>query len=110
MQSITFGKIAVPTPGTPVAITLTAAQKALLPASGLVNKIEVWPDPADTGVAKVFNGGVLVAGLPSPGTAAGGHAEPYRMGTEEGNMLNPNGWSVDSTVANNGPLVTLWVL
>ena len=110
MQPITLGKIPVPTPGTQVPISLTQAQKALLPPSGNVQKIEVWPDPADTGVAKVFNGGVLVAGLPSPGTAAGGHAEPYRMGTEEGNMLNPNGWSVDSTVATNGPLVTFWVL
>ena len=110
MQVITLGKIAVPTPGTPVAIALSAAQKAMLPASGNVHKIEVWPDPADTGVTKVFNGGVQVAGLPSPGTAAGGHAEPYRMGTEQGNMLNPGNWSVDNTVSGNGPFVTFLVL
>ena len=89
-------------------ISLTAAQQAKLPPSGQVHKIEVWPDPADTGVTKVFNGGVQVAGLLSPGTAAGGHAEPYHIGGE-GNALNPNHWTVDNTVANNGPFVTLWL-
>lgn len=79
MTAIPLGKIQVPTPGTPVALSLTGAQKALLTPSGLVHKVEVWPDPADTGVTKVFNGGTQVAGLPSPGTAAGGHAEPYAI-------------------------------
>jgi hypothetical protein len=91
-----------------VAIALTDAQKALLPASGLLHKVEFWPDPADTGVTKVFIGGVQVAGLPSPGTAAGGHAQSYEA-CEEGNRINPNNWTVDNTVSNNGPFVTFWV-
>jgi hypothetical protein len=109
MISIPLGKIAVPTPGTPVPITLTNAQKALLPPSGLVHKVEVWPDPADTGVSKVLVGGVQVAGLPSPGTAAGGHAQQYEACSCDGNGINPLAFSVDNTVATNGPFVTLWV-
>jgi hypothetical protein len=108
MISIALGKIAVPTPGTPVALTLTAAQEAQLPPTGMVHKVEAWPDAADTGVTKVFVGGVQVAGLPSPGIAAGGHAQPYRI-AHEGNCINPLAFSVDNTVANNGPFVTLWV-
>jgi len=108
MISIPLGKIAVPTPGTPVPITLTNAQKALLPPSGLVHKVEAWPDPTDTGVTKVLVGGTQVAGLPSPDTAAGGHAQPYQS-KSEGNGVNPLAFSVDNTQAGNGPFVTLWV-
>ena len=108
MQAVPLGKIAVAVPGTPVALSLTTAQKALLPPSGCVHKIEVWPDPADTGVVKVLNGGVEVAGLPSPGTAAGGHAQPYEIG-HQGNSLPWSPFSIDCTVGTNGPFVTLWV-
>jgi len=108
MIAIPLGKIAVATPGTPVPITLTAAQLAKLPPNGCVHKIEVWPDPADTGVGKVLYGGTLVAGLPSPGTASGGHAEPYSMG-HSGNLVPWAQFSFDNTVATNGPLVNLWV-
>jgi len=104
MIAIPLGKIAVPTPGTKVPITLTDGQKAQLPPSGLVHKLEAWPDPADTGVTKMFVGGVQVAGLPSPGTAAGGHAQQY-----EACYCNPLSFSVDNTVGTNGPFVTLWV-
>jgi hypothetical protein len=108
MIAIPLGKIAVPTPGTPVAITLIPAQTALVPPNNCVHKIEVWPDPADTGVTKVLIGGVLVAGLPSPGTASGGHAEPYEIG-HQGNSLPWAKFSIDNAVATNGPFVTLWV-
>ena len=105
MQAIPLGKIAVATAGTNVPITLTAAQAALLPPYGLVKKAEVWPDPADTGVSKVYISGVYVAGLPSPGTTAGGHAQAY-----EACHVNPLLISIDNSVGGGqGPLVTLWV-
>src|ERR1700743_2331098 len=106
MICIPLGKIAVPTPGTPVPVALTSAQRAMLPPSGQVHKIEIWPDPSDTGVSKILNTGVQVAALPTPGTTSG-HAEPYRIGYQS-NCLSPNGWSIDQSVANDGPFVTFW--
>jgi ABC-type transport system involved in cytochrome c biogenesis permease subunit len=104
-MSIPLGKIPVPTPGTSVALTLTAAQKALLPPSGLVHKIEAWADTADTGASYVKLGGVTIAPLSQP---ANGHAEHWHI-EREGNWVNPLAYAVDADVANNGPFVTLWV-
>lgn len=104
MISIPLGKIAVPTPGTPVALTLTDAQKALLPPSGLVAKIEAHADPADSGAVQIKQGGVALASLPVP---ANGHADTWA--TPEGASVNPLAFAVDAAQAGNGPFVTLWV-
>jgi len=106
MISIALGKIAVPTPGTPVPIALTAGQKAQLPPSGLVHKIEAWADPADTGTSYVKDAaGVTIAPLLQP---ANGHVEHWHV-AHEGNWVNPTALAVDAAVAGNGPFVTLWV-
>jgi hypothetical protein len=49
MQAIPLGRVTVTTAGTPVALTLSAAQLAMLPPSQQVCRVEVWPDPAATG-------------------------------------------------------------
>lgn len=103
MTCIPLGKIPVPTPGTPVQITLTAAQAAMLPDSGVATKVEVWPDPTDTGVSFVKDLGsdTKIAVLPVP---ANGHAEHW-----QGEFVNPLKLSVDNSVANDGPFVIIWV-
>jgi hypothetical protein len=105
MISIPLGKIAVPTPGTPVAITLTATQAAQLPRSGLVTKIEARADTADAGTVWVEQSGAKLAALPVP---SGGHAEHWDT-PELDTGVNPLAYSVDAAVAGNGPFVTLWV-
>jgi hypothetical protein len=107
MFSIPLGKVSVPTPGTPVPITLSGVQQAELGPTGRVAKMEIWVDPADTGTVSVKQGGVTMAVLP---VSASGHVErwesPYRLG---GLGTNPTAYTVDAFVANNGPFVTLWV-
>jgi hypothetical protein len=101
MTCIPLGKILVTTPGTPVSVTLTQTQTALLPASGIVTRMEVWADTADVGISFVKSGGIKVAPLPVP---ADGRCEHW-----ETSYVNPLAFQVDNTVANNGPFVTLWV-
>lgn len=106
MIAIPLGKISVPTPGTPVAISLSPAQVAQLSPGGLVTKIEARTDPADTGAVYVKQGGVTIAALPQP---ANGFAAKWGTPECEGNSLQPLAFSVDAAQANNGPFVTLWV-
>jgi hypothetical protein len=101
MTCIPLGKISVATPGTPVPLTLTLAQAALLPLSGIVARMEVSADNADMGVSFVKSGEIKVAPLPVP---ANGRCEHW-----EKSLVNPLAFQVDNTVANNGPFVTLWV-
>ena len=103
MTIIPMGKVQVPTPGTPVQITLTAAQVAQLHKSGVVAKIEVWADTADTGTTFVKHAatGLKIASLPVP---ANGRCEHW-----EARDVNPTTVAIDAAVVNNGPEVTLWV-
>jgi hypothetical protein len=103
MTCIPLGKIQVPTPGTPVAVTLTAAQAALLPASQVATRIEIWADTADTGISFVKDAatGNKIASLPVP---ANGNCEHWH-----GSLIDPLKIAVDSSVANDGPIVTIWV-
>ena len=103
MTSIPLGKIPVPTPGTPVAITLTNAQKAQLPPSGLC-RVEVWADPADANNVYVKQGGVVLKTLQKPQTGfTDGWVSPDEY------QVNPTAYQVDAVTATNGPFVTLWV-
>jgi len=107
MTCIPLGKISVPTPGTPVPVTLTAPQVAELAPPDMVHKIEVWPDTANTGVIKVFVNGTQVASLPAPNN---GHAEAYQLTSpEDTNAVSPASFSIDAAVSGNGGFVTLWV-
>jgi len=107
MISIALGKIAVTTPGTPVPVSLTAAQAAQLPPNGAVHKIEAWADPADAGSSYVKQGTVTIAALPKP---ANGHAEHWQAAGPKGsNVINPLAYSADADNAGGGPFVTLWV-
>jgi hypothetical protein len=106
MIAIPLGKIAVPTPGTPLALTLSGPQLAKLTPSGQVRKIEAWADPADTGKVFVVYGGVKIAGLPAP---SGGFAASWSTPDAPGNTVNPLDFAVDAATATQGPFVTLWV-
>lgn len=105
MISIALGKIAVTTAGTPVAITLTAAQTAQLDGNRC-SRLEAWPDPADTGTVYVKQNGVTLAALPHPTNVA----NPWSThASEERNQIQPLVYSIDAATNGEGPFVTLWV-
>jgi hypothetical protein len=105
MQSIPLGKIAVPTAGTPVPITLTAAQQAMLSAAGLCAKVEAYPDPAATGTVYVKQAGVTLAALPKPTNVV----QPWSTGECDRNVINPLGYQIDAATNGDGAFVTVWV-
>ena len=105
MQSIPLGKIAVPTAGTPVPITLTAAQLAILSPAGLCAKVEAYPDPAATGTVYVKQAGVTLAALPK----ATNVVQPWSTGDRDRNVINPLAYSIDAATNGDGAFVTVWV-
>ena len=105
MQSIPLGRIAVPTAGTPVPITLTAAQQALLSPAGLCAKVEAYPDPAATGTVYVKQAGVTLAALPK----ATNVVAPWSTGDRDRNVINPLAYQIDAATNADGVFVTLWV-
>ena len=106
MLAIPLGRINVPAAGTPVALSLTTAQSALLNLSGNCAMIEVWPDSGNTGTVYVKNGGVIIAPLP---TAASRSIYAWRSPDNTENRLNPLLYQVDAATNNDGAYVTLWV-
>ena len=113
MQAIPLGRVTVPTPGTPVmfAAVMSATQLAQVPPSNLVNKIEIWPDPAAVG--KVFakcqppgyGGAVTAAALP---VIANGYPVPWSV-RSEGSGVDYRQYGLDAATANDGAFVTIWV-
>lgn len=109
MIAIPLGFIQVPTAGTDVAITLTAAQLAQT-RDGKVARMEVWPKLANAGTfVSVRQAGVTLAELPKP--AATGFAESWNTpDCCEGNQFDPTKFSLGtSTSGTDGAYVTLWV-
>ncbi len=115
MQALTIGRVTVATPGTSVtfASLLTAAQKAAIPPSGLVARIEVWPDPSATGKVYVkcqlpgYAAPVILAALPVP---VGGYPIPWATDGDSGrNQIPYAQFSLDVATGGDGAYVTLWV-
>jgi len=115
MQAIPLGRVTVPTAGVPVAFAslLTAAQLAAIPPSGLVAKIEVWPDPAAAGkvYVKCLVPGqaqpVILAALP---VVSGGYPIPWATdGDGAANQFAYAQYSLDVATGGDGAYVTLWV-
>jgi len=106
MQAIPLGRVTVPTAGTPVPISLTAAQTAQLSANGQCAKVEVWPDPAATGRVYVKQGGVILAALPVP---TGGYPLPWATPGCDRNVITPTAFAIDAATNGDGAYVTLWV-
>jgi len=115
MQALVIGRVTVPTAGTPVtsASLLTAAQKALIPPSGLLAKIEVWPDPTSAGKVFVkcqppgYAAPVILAALPVP---VGGYPIPWTTDGDTGRNAVPYAqFSLDVATGGDGAYVTLWV-
>jgi hypothetical protein len=100
MLAILLGKIAVPTPGTPVALTLTAAQRAQLPTNGEAI-LEVCNDTADSGRVMIKIGAAIATILPAGTTATANWRTP--------GPVQPTAFGIDANTAGNGPYVTLWV-
>lgn len=111
-----FGKIAVPTPGTPVAITASTFNDAQI--------IIFQADPLDTGrvyigfpgMVKATRSGVIailsatsnerfILGSPIPNTS---NSTPNNVGTSNVSNEFLQNYVVDVDVANNGPMVTVF--
>ena len=107
MQSIPLGLVTVITAGTPVNLTLSGAQAALLPPSGQVAKIEFWPNPAAAGKVYVKVGGVTLAALMVP--ASGAQPFPFTTPEREENSISPLVYQIDAATNGDGAFVTLWV-
>lgn len=105
MQSIPLGRVSVPSAGTPVSITLTAAQQAMLSAAGLCAKVEAYPDPAATGTVYVKQAGVTLAALPKPTNVV----QPWSTGERDRNVINPLAYQIDAASNGDGAFVTVWV-
>ena len=103
MQSIPLGLITVATAGTPVTISTSST---LLPPSGQVAKIEVWPNPAAAGKVYVKSGGVILAALP---VAASGAVYPWATPEREFDQITPGNFQIDAATNGDGAFVTLWV-
>jgi hypothetical protein len=114
MQNINLGRVNVPTAGTPVLLSslMTAAQKAMLPPSGQVASITIWPDPAATGkvLVKCQAGNqpiTVVAALPVP---SGGYPVPWSTPSDPSrNSINYAQFSLDAANNGDGAYVTLAV-
>ena len=106
MQSIPLGRVNVPSAGTPVPVSLTAAQAAMLSAAGQCAKVEVWPDPANTGTIDCKAGRGIIAPIPKP---ANGYAASWCTPECDGNRINPLVFSLDAGTNGDGGYVTLWV-
>jgi hypothetical protein len=115
MQAIPLGLVTVATAGTPVTVAslLTAAQLEKIPPSGLVAKIDVWPNPAaeNTGYVKVQSPDMaspaIVAAIP---TAATETQHPWHAGFCDRNTIPYAQFSLDVAESGDGAgFVTLWV-
>ena len=107
MIAIPLGRINVPTPGTPVALTLTAAQVAQLGPQSQCAKVEVWPDPSATGKVYVKQANVILVALP---VVAGGYPYPWSTPECDHNCIQPGVFSIDAATGGDGVYVTLWVV
>jgi hypothetical protein len=114
MQAIVLGRVTVPTAGTPVtfASVMTQTQKARIPPSGLVCRMEVWPDPASVGKVYVkvqppdYAAPVIIAALPQ----STGYPIPWETDGDSGRNIHAYGqFSIDAATNGDGAFVTLWV-
>lgn len=114
MQAICLGRVTVTTAGTPVTLLsrMTPAQLAMLPPSGQVASITVWPDPAASGKVLVMckapgQPNTIIAALPVP---AGGYPVPWSTcGDTSRNSINYAQFSLDAITNGDGAFVTLSV-
>ena len=115
MQAISLGRVTVAVAGTPVtfASLLSAAQRAAIPPSGLVAKIDVWPDTSSTGPVYVkcqppgYAAPVIIAALPVP---SGAYPLPWSTDGDTGRNAVPyQQFSLDAATGGDGAYVTLWV-
>jgi hypothetical protein len=107
MQSIPLGLITILTAGTPVGLTLSGAQAALLAPGGLCSKVVFSPNPANTGNVSIKQGGVVLDTLLKPANGVTGR---WSTPCTDYNCINPLAFQLDVATNNDGAYVTLWVL
>ena len=114
VQAIPLGRVTVAVAGTPVtfASKLTAVQLAKLPPSGLVARIEVWPDPSASGKAYIMcqpssaEPNAIIAALPQ----STGYPIPWMTDGDSGrNLIAYSQYSLDVQTGGDGAYITLWV-
>jgi hypothetical protein len=106
LQPRSFGKIAVPTPGTPVRVTSDTSIRAhrirFAVVIGETGRVFLGVQ----GINKATGTGVLFEFWPT--SAGGGIANEFVLESAEGE-LRPSDYYVDANVAGEGLIVAYWV-
>ena len=107
LQARSFGKVAGPTPGTPVPITtdtnLRAAKLRFAVVIGETGRVFLGV----AGMNKATGSGVIKEFWPTG--AGGGIADELVLESPNGDLLRPADYYVDATVAGEGLIVAYWV-
>jgi hypothetical protein len=107
LQARSFGKVAVPVPGTPVPITtdtnLRAAKLRFAVVIGETGRVFLGV----AGMNKVTGAGVIKEFWPTG--AGGGIADELVLESQNGDLLRPADYYVDANVAGEGLIVACWV-
>ena len=106
LQARSFGKIAVPTPGTPVRlssdIALHVSRMRFAPVIGEVGRVFLGV----SGMTKANGGGVIKEFWPTG--AGGGVADEFVIDSPAGE-LRPSDYYVDANTAGEGLIVSYWL-
>ncbi|MBI4905582.1 MAG: hypothetical protein HY820_18260 [Acidobacteria bacterium] len=106
LQARSFGKIAVPTPGTPVRLssdlTLRVGRLRFAPVIGEVGRVFVGV----SGMNKANGAGVIKEFWPTG--AGGGVADEFVIDSPSGE-LRPSDYYIDANTAGEGLIVAYWL-
>lgn len=105
MNVTPLGKVAVPTPGTPVAVSTNSALQA--------TKMLFQAVPGNTGKTYIGISGMVKSTLAGcvrvMALNSSGPSETFMLEAQEAeNSIRPNAWYIDADVAGEGVLVSYW--
>ncbi|MBI4910961.1 MAG: hypothetical protein HY820_45545 [Acidobacteria bacterium] len=107
LQARSFGKIAVPVPGTPVRLTSDLALRVnrlrFAPLIGEVGRVFVGV----AGMNKANGAGVVKEFWPTG--AGGGVADDLMIESRDGDLLRPADYYIDANTAGEGLIVAYWI-
>ena len=107
LEARSFGKIVVPTPGTPVRLTSDASLRvARLRFAAVIGEVgRVFLGVA--GMNKANGAGVIKEFWPTG--AGGGVADEFFIESPNGDLLRPGDYYIDANSAGEGLIVSYWI-
>lgn len=107
LEARSFGKIAVPTPGTPARLTSDASLRvARLRFAGVIGEVgRIFLGVA--GMNKANGAGVIKEFWPTG--AGGGVADEFVVESSNGDLLRPADYYIDANTAGEGLIVSYWI-